>query len=158
MRFGRGVANDRISFRRHGCHDSIFGCRHTGFIHQELCSAEIVCLKGESAVVFHIDAQRAQRKDVSIESTATNDIPPGRRKLKLTDSRCERASNQNRCADAAAKIRIQVCEPQIARGHAPGCSVQFFDLYPQAFKQFTHDVRVLYLRDVVQNNRFIREQ
>src|SRR5687767_12402428 len=158
MRFRSRVMNYRIAFGCYCCHDGVLCRCYTGFIHQEICAAQAIGLKCKTALIFHIYAECTQGKDMCIKATAANHISAGRRQFELTNACCHGACDQNGGANAAAKVRVQICGLKVTRGDSPRSGIQLFNLCTQAFDQVAHDAYILDLWYISQYDRLIRKQ
>jgi hypothetical protein len=134
VRLGRGITDDRIPFCHDSRHDGVLRRGDACLVHQEIRAAQTVRPEGKTAVIRHVRAEGAQGQDVRIETSAPDHIAAGRGQFELAHPRRHRSRHEDRCADLAAKVRVEVRRPQVPGGDAPRSGIQFLDLRTQAFE------------------------
>ena len=108
VRLAGGMADDRLALGEHRRHDRVLGAHHRRLVEvhalaDEACRAQVV-----GAVDLHLDAELGKGVDVRVEAPASDHVAAGRRHDGAPEPREQRAGEQERGADLAAEVGIEL--------------------------------------------------
>ena len=108
MRLAGGVADHRLALGEHGRHDDVLGRHHARLVEEDRLAAQPRRAHLEAAVDLDLDAELGEAVDVRVEPAPPDHVAAGRRHGRAAEAREQRAGEQERGADAAAQLLVEL--------------------------------------------------
>jgi hypothetical protein len=108
VRLAGGIPNGRLAGREHGGHDGVLGRHHARLVEEDRARAQAIRSHLVAAVDLDLDAELAERVDVRVEAAAADHVAAGRRHGRAAEAREQWAGEQERGADPAAQLRVEL--------------------------------------------------
>ena len=108
VRLAGGVADDRLALGKHGRHDCVLGAHHRCLVEVHAFADEALGAEVVGAVHLHLDTELGERVNVCVEASAPDHVASRMRYDRATEA-CEQwAREQERGANLAAQIRVEL--------------------------------------------------
>ena len=108
VRLAGGVPEHGRPGRQHGGHDGVLGRHHARLVEEDRRPAQAVGAHVVAAVQPHLGAELGERVDVRVEAPAADHVAARRRHARAAEARQQRPGEQERGADAAAQLRVEL--------------------------------------------------
>ena len=160
VRFGGGIADDRLSSRQHPGQNGVLSSGHTGFIEQHSIAMQPRRRRQpeQPFAVVGLDTVSGEAEQVRVDAPASNEVPTGRGKLRHTEAAKQRTRQQDGGTDLTAQVRIEGRRADLGRLDAQRVLIDRLQGDSQAFEQRPHRSCVANVGDVVQGDRLVRQK
>ena len=108
VRLAGGVPDHRLALGEHGGHDDVLGRHHARLVEEDRLAAQPRRAHLEAAVDLDLDAELGEPVDVRVEPAPPDHVAAGRRHGRAAEAREQRAGEQERGADAAAQLLVEL--------------------------------------------------
>ena len=108
VRLAGRVPDARLPVGEHGSHDRVLRPHDGRLVEVEPLAAEPVGSHLVGAVELDVDAELLERVDVRVEPPATDDVAARRRNRHSTEAREQRAGEEERRADLASEVGVEI--------------------------------------------------
>ena len=108
VRLAGRMADDRVALGEDGGHDRVLGAHHRGLVEVHPLADEAVRAQVVGAVDLHLDAELGEGVDVGVEPPAPDHVAARRRHDGAAEARQERAGEQERRANLAAEVGVEL--------------------------------------------------
>ena len=158
MRLAGGIADHRLALRERGRHDRVLGRHHAGLVEEDPPAAKPFGLHLVAAVDVDACSELGERMDMRVEPAAPDHVAAGRRHRRAAGPSEQRAGEQERRANPAGELFVDVRGGEIRSLHSHLVRARPVGVGPEPHEQLDHRLDVADPRDVAQGHRLVGEQ
>ena len=153
-----GVADDAPARGEHRRHQDVLGARDRRLVEEDVGAREAGRRDADHRIELHRCAQRREAAEVGIEPPTADDITAWRGERGGAETGEQRAGQQDRSAELAAKIGWRLAVGDAAVVDLDGVRPEPLVAAPHALHDLEHDEHIFNARDIVERHGLIGDE